>query len=70
LERDSSLFIYFDKYGEGAYGALEASTTMALDTPAAWSDISSTVFFPGVRHGMPIEVPWEVFQAVAVQAGQ
>jgi len=70
LERDGSLFIYFDKYGEGAYGALEASTTEALDTPAAWSDISSTVFFPGVRHGTPIEVPWEVFQAVAVQAGQ
>ncbi|HEY6727213.1 MAG TPA: LamG-like jellyroll fold domain-containing protein [Polyangiaceae bacterium] len=69
LERDGSLFIYFDKYGEGAYGALEASTTLALDTPAAWSDISASVFFPGVRHGTPIEVPWEVFEAVAVKAG-
>ena len=70
LERDGSLFIYFDKYGEGAYGALEASTTLALDTPAAWTDISASVFFPGVRHGTPIEVPWEVFRAVAVKAGE
>jgi len=70
LERDGSLFIYFDKYGEGAYGALEASTTLALDTPAAWNDISASVFFPGVRHGTPIEVPWEVFEAVAIEAGE
>lgn len=70
LERDGSLFIYFDKYGEGAYGALEASTSLALDTPAAWNDISASVFFPGVRHGTPIEVPWEVFEAVAVRAGE
>lgn len=70
LERDGSLFIYFDKYGEGAYGALVATTTGALDTPAAWSDISDTVFFPGVRHGTPIEVPWDVFEAVAVKAGE
>lgn len=70
LERDGSLFIYFDKYGEGAYGALEATTTGALDSPAAWNDISDSVFFPGVRHGTPIEVPWEVFEAVATKAGE
>lgn len=70
LERDGSLFIYFDKYGEGAYGALEATTTQALDAPASWTDISDSVFFPGVRHGTPIEVPWEVFHAVAVKAGE
>ncbi len=70
LERDGSLFVYFDKYGEGAYGALEATTAGALDTPSAWQDISASVFFPGVRHGTPIEVPWEVFEAVAVRAGE
>lgn len=69
LERDGSLFVYFDKYGEGAYGALEATASGALDTPAAWQDISSEVFFPGVRHGTAIEVPWDVFEAVAERAG-
>lgn len=70
LERDGRLYLYFDKYGEGAYGALEATTSGALDTPDAWTDISNAVFFPGVRHGTPIEVPWEVFRAVAVKAGE
>lgn len=69
LERDGSLFIYFDKYGEGAYGALEATASGALDTPTAWEDISASVFFPGVRHGTAIEVPWDVFEAVAGKAG-
>jgi hypothetical protein len=27
------------------------------------------VFFPGVRHGTPIEVPSEVFEKVALFAG-
>jgi hypothetical protein len=70
LERDGALFVYFDKYGEGAYGALEAAANGALDSPAAWEDISAEVFFPGVRHGTAIEVPWDVFEAVAERAGQ
>jgi len=70
LEREGNLFIYFDKYGEGAYGALEATTTQSLDSPASWTDISDSVFFPGVRHGTPIEVPWDVFHAVAAKAGE
>lgn len=70
LERDGALFVYFDKYGEGAYGALEAAASGALDAPSAWEDISAEVFFPGVRHGTAIEVPWEVFEAVAERAGQ
>jgi hypothetical protein len=30
---------------------------------------SASVFFPGVRHGTPIEVPGEVFEKVALYAG-
>jgi hypothetical protein len=69
LRRDGEIFVYFDKYGEGTYGALRA-TEGALDTPAGWEDVSASVFFPGVRHGTPIEVPWEVFEAVALKAGE
>lgn len=68
LEREGRLYVYFDKYGEGAYGALEASTSAALDSPSAWQDVSESVFFPGVRHGTPIEVPWDVFESVAKEA--
>ena len=70
LERDGQLFVYFDKYGEGAYGALQATTSANLTLPSSWQDISATVFFPGVRHGTPIEVPWEVFEQVALFAAQ
>ena len=70
LERDGELFLYFDKYNEGSYGALRASSNASLDDPAAWQDISSSVFFPGVRHGTAIEVPWEVYRSVALAAGE
>jgi phage protein U len=70
LERGGELFLYFDKYGEGAYGALRATAEGNPDTPGAWQDISSSVFFPGVRHGTPIEVPWDVYEAVALAAGE
>lgn len=70
LEREGALYIYFDKYGEGSYGALRAETKDALDTPGAWRDISDDVFFPGVRHGTAFEVPWEVYEKVALFAGQ
>jgi hypothetical protein len=70
LERDGELYVYFDKYGEGAYGALEATVDSSLDEPSSWKDISAEVFFPGVRHGTPIEVPWDVFSSVAMAAGE
>lgn len=70
LERDGQLFVYFDKYGEGSYGALQATSSSDLTLPSNWQDISASVFFPGVRHGTPIEVPWEVFEQVALFAGQ
>ena len=69
LERNGELFLYFDKYGDGAYGALRSTGEGEPDTPSAWQDISSSIFFPGVRHGTPIEVPWDVFAAVALEAG-
>lgn len=70
LERAGELFIYFDKYGEGKYGALRASADATLEQPGSWQDISASVFFPGVRHGTPIEVPWDVYRAVAIKAGE
>jgi len=70
LERNGELYVYFDKYGDGAYGAVQAESDSMLDQPSAWRDISGSVFFPGVRHGTPIEVPWDVFRAVALTAGE
>lgn len=70
IERDEDLLIYFDKYGEGAYGALRARANSSPLDPGSWEDISASVFFPGVRHGTPIEVPWSVFEKVALAAGQ
>jgi len=70
IERDGQLLIYFDKYGEGAYGALRATVDAPPTSPSSWQDISASVFFPGVRHGTPIEVPDEVFEKVALFAGQ
>lgn len=70
LERNGELYIYFDKYGEGAYGALKATSNGDLTAPSAWQDISNSIFFPGVRHGTPIEVPWDVFERVAIEAGK
>ncbi len=70
IERDDELLIYFDKYGEGAYGALRARADASPLNPASWEDISASVFFPGVRHGTPIEVPWSVFEKVALAAGE
>jgi hypothetical protein len=70
MERDGRLFLYFDKYGEGTYGALRSTGLTALSDPASWEDISSSVSFVGVRHGTPIEVPWEVLRTVALKAGE
>lgn len=70
LEREGDLFVYFDKYGEGAYGALRATAGTELDSPSAWQDISNSIFFPGVRHGTPLEVPEDVFEQVALAAAQ
>ena len=65
---DGQMVLFFDKFADGAYGALRSRALDALTTPAAWTDISSAVFFAGVRHGTAIEVPFDVFRAVALAA--
>jgi hypothetical protein len=67
---DNRMHLFFDKYGEGKYGALVSSGLTNLVTPTSWQDISSSVFFAGVRHGTPIEVPWDVYRSVALKAGE
>jgi hypothetical protein len=67
---EGQLFLFFDKFAEGTYGALRSNGLANLAAPATWTDISSSVFFAGVRHGTPIEVPWEVYRAVALKAGE
>lgn len=54
----------------GYCSRLVPSDTARLDVAATWSDISDQVFFPGVRHGSAFEVPWEIYEKVAVFAGQ
>jgi hypothetical protein len=67
---DGQMFLFFDKFGEGVYGALRSPSLDALTAPASWTDISSSVFFAGVRHGTAIEVPFDVFRAVALKAAE
>jgi hypothetical protein len=67
---DGKVYLFFDKYNDGKYGALLSQGLTNLTAPASWQDISNTVFFAGVRHGTPIEVPVEVYRAVALKAGE
>jgi hypothetical protein len=70
ISQGGNLLLYFDKYGDGAYGALRSNGLSNLATASTWQDISEDVFFAGVRHGTPIQVPWETYRAVAVKAGE
>jgi hypothetical protein len=67
---DGQMVLFFDKFADGLYGALRAKSLDALTTPSSWTDISSSVFFAGVRHGTAIEVPFDVFRAVALAAAR
>lgn len=67
---DGQLIVFFDKFADGAYGALRSRMLDSLTTPASWTDISSSVFFAGVRHGTAIEVPFDVFRSVARKAAE
>lgn len=67
---DGQMLVFFDKFADGLYGALRSRSLDALTAPATWTDISSSVFFAGVRHGTAIEVPPEVFRAVALKAAE
>lgn len=70
LVSDGKVYLFFDKYADGKYGALVSTGLTNLVAPASWQDISNTVFFAGVRHGTPIEVPLEVYRAVALKAAE
>ena len=70
LEHDGGLMLYFDRYSDGLYGALRSRGVVGLDSPAAWEDVSASVYFEGVRHGTPIRVPSDVFREVALKAGE
>jgi len=67
---DGQMLLFFDKFADGLYGALRSKTLDALTAPASWTDISSAVFFAGVRHGTAIEVPFDVFRTVALKAAE
>jgi len=70
LEDDGGTMLYFDRYNDGRYGALRSRGVAGLDSPAAWEDVSASVYFDGVRHGTPIRVPSDVFREVALKAGE
>jgi hypothetical protein len=67
---DGKLYLFFDKYGDGKYGALVSNGLGNLTLPTTWQDISNQVYFAGVRHGTPIAVPWDTYRAVALKAGE
>lgn len=51
-----TLYVYFDKYMLGKYGAVRS-----LDGGRSWEDISESIHFPqGTRHGTAFEVDREV----------
>ncbi|HEY5956258.1 MAG TPA: LamG-like jellyroll fold domain-containing protein [Polyangiaceae bacterium] len=56
---DGKLYLFFDKFNDGKYGALISKGLSNLVLPATWQDASNEVYFEGVRHGTPIEVPWD-----------
>ena len=57
---DSTLYVYFDKYMDGKYGAIRST-----DDGATWTDVSDEVSFPqGIRHGTAIRVKPEVLDRI------
>lgn len=59
LQVGEYVYVYFDKYMEGKYGAVR---TKDMKT---WEDVSDMVAFPeGVRHGTAFKVPVKVFEAL------
>ena len=59
LQVGEYVYVYFDKYMEGKYGAVR---TKDMKT---WEDVSDMVTFPeGVRHGTAFKVPVKVFEGL------
>jgi hypothetical protein len=70
LLQDGRLLLFFDKYADKVYGALHSRDLAQLTDPSVWEDATGSVSAVGLRHGSPIEVPSEVFRAVALRAGE
>lgn len=59
LQVGEYVYVYFDKYMEGKYGAVRSKDMKT------WEDVSAMVAFPeGVRHGTAFKVPVKVFEAL------
>jgi serine/threonine protein kinase len=70
LMQSGQLLLLFDKYASGGLGALRSRDLVALTDVADWEDISTSVFAAPMRHGSVVELPYEVFRAVALRAAQ
>jgi beta-galactosidase len=70
LIQDGRLLLLFDRYAGGGLGGLRSRNLVGLSDVATWEDVSSSVFAAPIRHGSVVEVPHEVFRAVALRAAQ
>lgn len=61
IKKGNSWIVYFDKYKEGKYGAIQSHDLKK------WTDISSEVSFPeGVRHGTVIKITGKQFNEIKI----
>jgi hypothetical protein len=70
LQKDGAVLLYFDKYGEGATGALRSRDLLELTDPGSWEDVTVAVSGAALRHGSIVEVPFDVLRAVALRAAR
>ena len=59
----------FDKYASGGLGALR-SAIRRIDRRCRLGNISTSVFAAPIRHGSVVELPYQVFGAVALRAAE
>lgn len=60
LKAGNDIYIYFDRYTKGRYGAVKSS-----DGGKTWQDVSSELSLPnGIRHGTAFAVSEETLQAL------
>ena len=60
-----TLYVYFDKYMEGRYGAVRST-----DDGRTWTDVSDQVSFPqGIRHGTAFRVDESLLNSLRVATG-
>ena len=70
LVQDGQLLLLFDKYESGGLGALRSLDLVTLTDVGAWKDVSSSVFAAPLRHGSVLDLPPQIFRAVALRAAQ